>query len=71
MALIKARRTAGHTTEVVMVYAVQIWIHRSWNTVAVYNDAGRAEVNTQKASKELDCDTRVEKFASATDAWKQ
>lgn len=54
-----------------MVYAVQIWIHRSWNTVAVYNDEGRAEVNTQKASKEFDCRSRVEKFPDAKAAWKQ
>lgn len=40
-------------------------------TTSAVAPAGRAEVNTQKASKEFDCDTRVEKFASAADAWKQ
>lgn len=54
-----------------MVYAVQIWIHRSWNTVAVYNDAGRADLNTVNASRVYDCDTRVQEFTSEADAWKQ
>lgn len=52
-----------------MVWAVQIWVHGEWRTVAVNKSEERAGVNKVSASNVYDADARVKTFPSEREAW--